>query len=635
VTNAHKELLKEFQRDYNRHIEEEFASILTERSNLRLFFINEDQCFTDGKNIIIDPAFCGLYADRKTQKNIENFLKIDNTISSNPIIALKMCARAPNIHECLHIIYSDFPPACVSDERGTTNFRKKILASISNIIEDAFIEAAGCCEFDNLEHFLLWFRVGIGFRGQEISKNTGNNEIVDEEIDIKTSLLLSYMNYMTHFILYPFIEQSKPANEIIEYIDKTRQLFLDGAVCGDSTERYTYTQKIFDIIEPLIPKEETDNKLLDELMNKLLVGTKTHGTENSTIADYSNKGKKAEITRRLFTDKEGNPIESKDIQGKIDQEITRIYKEEQNDGGIPGLIKNTIYNPCLDYDCSKLHNDIEIEIIKPKINLNLKRAYQNIVSKYRLTINSYINRFNHLLKGTAAEIEDRKLFGTGIVSKKLTDVKKRYWFRTVHGEAPPNVGFLFLIDGSGSMYGERVKGAMETSIVLHEVLRANNVLHAIVEHRAIYGKACLEHNLLVSFSGRKDERFNLFGIKANGENRDGLTLYWAEKYLQKECTAEKKMIIMISDGVPSHSVHGNHGNKSYYPPVSIKDTALAVKKITRRGTEIVAIALTTPGGDDCYEQLKLMYNDVVACTDISKLTGQLLGVISKCLKRYS
>jgi hypothetical protein len=73
--------------------------------------------------------------------------------------------------------------------------------------------------------------------------------------------------------------------------------------------------------------------------------------------------------------------------------------------------------------------------------------------------------------------------------------------------------------------------------------------------------------------------------------------------------------------------------KTYYPPVSIKDTALAVKKITRRGTGIIAIALSTPGEDDCYGQLKMMYNDVVACTDISKLTGQLLGVISKCLKR--
>ena len=91
---------------------------------------------------------------------------------------------------------------------------------------------------------------------------------------------------------------------------------------------------------------------------------------------------------------------------------------------------------------------------------------------------------------------------------------------------------------------------------------------------------------------------------------------------------------MLSDGAPAHSYKNDSGRKiDYYPPVSIKDTALAVKKITRRGTGIIAIALSTPGEDDCYGQLKIMYNDVVACTDIRKLTGQLLRVISKCLGR--
>jgi len=619
VSENYLELLKEFQKDYNRLIEENFAQILTERSDIRLFFINENRCFTDGKNIVIDPTFFGLFADELTLKKTEAFLKINNEISANPVIALKMCARAPTIHECLHIIYSDFPCGCVSDERGTTNFRKEVLANISNFIEDAFIEAAGCSEFDNLEHFLLWFRVGIGFKSRE------------EKDAVETDPLLKYLNYMCVFLLYPFFKQEAPSDEIAEYVEKTKQLFLDGAVCPESTERYTYTQKIFDIIEPLIPKEETDKKPLERLMEKLLVGTKTHSGENSTMTDFSNKGKNAVISRRLFTDKEGNPIEQKNIQKKINAEIIRINNEEKgNNTGLSGTI---VYFSSSDYDCSNIHKDIKIEIIKPKINLNLRKAYQNIANKYRLIINSYISRLSQLLKGAVDEIEDRRYFGTGIMSKKLADVKKRYWFKMVRGEDVPNIGFLFLIDGSGSMQGERLQGALETCVILHEVLLANKVPHAIVEHRAHYGKARLEHKLLVSFTGRKEEKYNLLGLEADEGTREGLTLYWAEKYLQNECPAEKKMIIMISDGAPAHSYTDNYGReKDYYPPVSIKDTALAVKKITRRGTEIIAIALSTPGEDDCYGQLKVMYKDVVACTDISKLTGQLLGVISKCLK---
>ena len=620
------DLLKEFQNDHNRLIEESFAQILTERSDLRLFFINEDKCFTDGRNIIIDPAFCGLFADMSTLEKVEEFLNIGDEISSNPFITLKMCARSPNIHECLHIIYTNFPGGCVCDERGTTNFRKKVLAHLSNIIEDAFIEAAGCSEFDNLEHFLLWFRVGIGFAGHQ------------ERTIVFDDPLLLYLNYMCKFLLYSFLEQFKPERSIFEYVEKTKQLFLDGAICGDPDERYTYTQKIFDIIEPLIPKEETDTKALDMLMEELLVGTKTHSGGDSSIANFSNKGKNAVITRRLFTDKEVSSnqlsVDRKEIQDKMKLEIQRIINEENAEGNIIIMGGKTIFLPSIDYDCSNIHKDIKIKVNNPKINVGLKKAYQNIIVKYRLTINSFITRFNQLLKGNIDEMEDRQRFGAGIMSKKLSDVKKRYWYRMVRSEAIPDIGFLFLVDGSGSMGGIRLNGAIESCIILHEVLLANNIQHSIVEHRAIYGEPLLEHTIMVGFSGKKEEKYNLLSLDASEGTREGLTLYWAEKYLQSECTSENKIIIMISDGAPSHGYIDKFGKgKEYCPPVSIKDTALAVKKITKRGTDIVAIALTTPGEDDCYSQLKVMYKDVVACTDIGKLTGQLLGVISKCLRR--
>ena len=85
---------------------------------------------------------------------------------------------------------------------------------------------------------------------------------------------------------------------------------------------------------------------------------------------------------------------------------------------------------------------------------------------------------------------------------------------------------------------------------------------------------------------------------------------------------------MISDGVSAHTCKGT---VDYVPPVSIKDSAEAVKKITRRGTPIVAIALNNPDDDEenCYEKLKIIYSDVIACDDIKNFTGQLLRIISK------
>ena len=132
-------------------------------------------------------------------------------------------------------------------------------------------------------------------------------------------------------------------------------------------------------------------------------------------------------------------------------------------------------------------------------------------------------------------------------------------------------------------------------------------------------------NILVDFSVREEEKLNLMQIHAYGDNRDGLALYWAEKYIGQQTDNEYKLIIVLSDGVPAHEAD------DYYPPVSTKDTANAVKKIRKRGTDIIAISLDDEGEFDCYEQLKEIYPNLIACNDLNRLTGQLLGVIAKVL----
>ena len=66
---------------------------------------------------------------------------------------------------------------------------------------------------------------------------------------------------------------------------------------------------------------------------------------------------------------------------------------------------------------------------------------------------------------------------------------------------------MFLIDGSGSMAGNRREAAIISSVILHEVLKKNNIPHSIVEHRAIYGEPLLIHNILVDFKARNEEKY--------------------------------------------------------------------------------------------------------------------------------
>ena len=116
-----REILKIFQTEDNRKIEEDFASMLSENPNLRLFFINENQAYTDGKNIVVDPANDELFCDYIALKNTEEFLGLPQSFSNDRFIALKIITRAQNIHEALHIIYTNFPPDLLKDPRGKNN----------------------------------------------------------------------------------------------------------------------------------------------------------------------------------------------------------------------------------------------------------------------------------------------------------------------------------------------------------------------------------------------------------------------------------------------------------------------------------------------------------------------------------
>lgn len=70
-----KELLAGFQCDYIRSAEETFAQTLAENEKVRLFFINENEAFTDGRNIVVDPAVDELFTDRNALDQTAEFLK--------------------------------------------------------------------------------------------------------------------------------------------------------------------------------------------------------------------------------------------------------------------------------------------------------------------------------------------------------------------------------------------------------------------------------------------------------------------------------------------------------------------------------------------------------------------------------
>lgn len=519
-----------------------------------------------------------------------------------------------------------------------------ILSSISNIIEDCFIEAAGASEFDNMNLFLTFGRVSRLFsttpakgtiqrKFEEFTKLEEEQEskLSEEQFDIqrKISLIMELIDYFATMLLYPMVKLEEPSKEIKEYVDKTKDLWLDGSICGDPDKRYEYTSKIFDIIEPLIPKINDKDiekyEYVKRFISVLVGDEKTHSGKNMSINQFESKGRKAVITRKLFTDLEGNKIDD----NYSEQYIYELEKFEEDKRQSIKQASKTTQNweyTGGDLKASAMHKDIKIKVTYPKPNINMKKVYDNIYNRYKLNINSYNAKFSQLLKGNVDSKEDKFSFGSGIESKRLGDLKKRYWYRKVQGIDVPDIAILFLIDGSGSMAGAKNENAIKSSVILHEVLSKNGIEHAIVEHRAIFDEPLVKHKILVDFNYSKNDKYNILLLDADEGTREGLSLMWAKKYLIEHSHAEYKVIICISDGYPCHTANDND---DYSPPVSTKDTHNTARKIEKEGISIIGVALEEKGDTECYEALKEVYDRVIDVDDMKHLTTQVLNLISK------
>lgn len=636
-----KNTLQLFQTENNRKIEEDFASILSEKNNLRLFFINENQAYTDGRNIVVDPANDNLYSDKIALRKTEEFMNLPNITSEDEFIALKMITRAQNIHETLHIIYTNFPLDCLNDPRATTKYRKMVLSSIANIIEDCYIEAVGASEYDNLAMYLVFGRVSRLFANTPSEGTiqraferfaTEDSELTDNEKENhkKNTLLMEFLDYFATMLLYPMIELEEPSIELKQYIDKTKEYFLEGSICGNPVKRYSYTSKIFDEIETLLADIEDDDinqyNKFSEFISEIIGDEKTHSGKQLSINNYKSNGKEANITRKLFTSLDGKPSYKSFIQ-QFQLESKKFLDEKNSSIAILGRQTITINYTGKDLKANAMHSNIKLEVTYPKPNLNMKKAYDNVLDKYKLNINSYNTKFTQLLKGNVESYESKYVYGTGIDAKRLGDIKKRYWYRKTNGIDVPDVSILFLIDGSGSMNGPKRSNAIKASVILHEVLSKNGIEHAIVEHRAIFDEPLVQHKILIDFSNKEYDKYNILLLDAEEGTREGLSLMWAKKYLQESTHSEKKIIISISDGYPCHNANDND---DYTPPISIKDTHNSVIKIEKEGIDIIAVALENDVADtSCYEALSEIYNRVIEVNDLKHLTTQLLNLISK------
>lgn len=705
LSEEHKKILEHFSK-YSRDSEELFAKMLSENHELKLYYINEGRACTDGNKIVVDPAMWELFADREKLRKIGEYLNWPESILADPENALQIITRFQTIHECLHLIYTDFPLPVANDNLPSNQLEQDILATIANIIEDAYIEAAGCTAYDNMKFYLRFGRVSAVF----VEDNAQAESIEEKEkrlaslneFDKKMELLKEFMNYFISTILYPISPPEEPASALKPYIDKSTPLFKAGCINALPGERYKKAQEIFMVIRPLIPsdeeakeakKEKNSDEAADTSANEsvfppLLNGSNTHSPKKNPMPK-PHKGKPQDVTKSLFgiisvEEKEQTTSEksSEDPIPKsplelLNEELQRDTEEnvgfdlfessdeecELNTSPEKAMPKQIIsldvsedelkafmdelaslkadmesaekcekkdyhiYIPASDYKGSTSHKGITIDEFHPAPDKSFKDKYETIYKKFKSSIDSYAGKFLELLKTSRTIKDGGYQFGSGIISSKFGDTKKRYWYRNQLELDTPDLAVLILIDGSGSMSGEKQEKAMESALILHEVLKKQDIPHSIIEHNAPGATTKININILIDFFAKQDDKLNILRIDANYCNRDGLALLWAERHLSKT-QAENKLLLVISDGQPYHPTRDEATDYRGLP--AINDTAKIVKQITKRGINVIGIALEDETSV-CFDSLRAIYPTLLKCDNLKELTKKLLGTISNVL----
>lgn len=712
-SKAQKEL-KSFMAKESQISERNFVCLFTGNSKLSLKFEMGKGAYTDGQNIVVDPAVHNTFADKKLLEKIMAYLKWPvkqrKKVLGSEWLALKFLTRAQSLHEALHILYSDFPPPAKNDPRLDTKIKQQVMARIGNIIEDAYIENVGCSEYDNIHLYIDFGRVAEGFA----TLKDPDYFVVNPD----TSLIEQYLNEMIRRNLYPFIPKVNYDKAIDTYVEKTEQLYKLGSVASSSEERYEYCRKIYELILPLLNKAEKEQKELNkEMLSPLFNDHRTHEDEgnkaknskgqavatqargpypqpenpkdkeqgNGQTGEKQQEGQEAVPGNGASDEKKDEQIEKENSAGGSDNASDKdtdkdAYEKKSNDeatgapdnesessedetgekvGGKQQSKKMTVEaekeqrladqlevvikglqreeeaivekmpqnNGKIHYDGEDLsgtstHKGIRVDVNHASYTDRNKEAYLTAYERYRLTIAKYNRAFKRILKAYVEEREEKRLFGSGINSSRLYDRNKRFWFKKLPQVSVPDLAVLLLIDGSGSMAGARTRAAQQAAIILHEVLQTQGLMHAITEHRTIQAKS-IEINVLFDFGAKDLNKYSIVKSYAGGCNRDGLALAWVGKYIEDKVQAENKLVIVISDGMP------NHG--SYYGANAIKDTANAAKRLTKKGIEVVAIALEEKGETYTYDGLKQIYKNVILCDDLHQLTKQVLETVSNLL----
>ncbi len=536
-----------------------------------------------------------------------------------------------------------FKKLVADDDKAAIKAVKKATHTISNILEDIYIEARMCDAFPGV------YRTGIllnGIRMVETIPTLG--EQVDNgylSFSIMCNLLLQYC-------------RSGDINNLTgykgEYLDKLVECItlVDDAVYDtDARVRYDAANRImlkwWKYVKDLIEEYRKHPDQADTDVSSQVSG-----------ATEIPSGRGKSIKTKFKHDKDAEAKDKNAIQQVVAEETGRIELEKTDDfdeGSDPGVTHNNGYEGSGYESAEDDINRILTEMAEERVNAYLEDEltaelqaeadrikYGNTHKGIHVTINriskpdeslvqSYARVSPPLLllsKRVQSRVEDllkdkrnggkqtNLLIGKRLNARAFARDDGKVFYNNRLPEEEMNLAVGLLIDESGSMSScDRITHARAAAIVLYDFCVKLGIPAVVYGHTSF--SRDVDMYAYAEFDSRdKLDACRIMDMSSRSGNRDGAALrYVAERLLTRD--EETKLLIIISDGQPASG--GYCGTEAEADLRSIK------KEYTNKGITLFAAAI----GDD-KENIERIYKDgFLDITDLSKLPVNLTRLISR------
>lgn len=298
----------------------------------------------------------------------------------------------------------------------------------------------------------------------------------------------------------------------------------------------------------------------------------------------------------------------------------------------------------------------------PQYSVADEAIYKKITAMYSGLIQNFTSRIGKLIEPSISVREEKQLYGKGIVSSRLSDAKKRYWFTTTEEVDRPDFDVTFIVFNNSKFNGEDDKKALfrQNCIIPHRYLTYGLVAAAEVLDRndiptRIY---CGAYNPIQNLGHQPDYRLLVSPDFQNSKYNIGRYLYesntsflnridnapqrilsleYISRILMKSLPNRKHVLIYISDyEAKAHLLPANEQKHLY------STTRKSVREMAQRSrTSFAAIAVDHNNISSsqsrnqnklCYPVLNQAYPYTVQSLDRTDFPGLLLRTIEKSIR---